>query len=79
MSFGKYEMVARYVQDTSKQAGRNRKTIQKVEKRFDGSCLKSYEGLLWVGRQFTIHHLELNYFCEFGIPLSTVDYIYYIL
>gem|GEM_PF-2887287 len=27
--------------------------------------------------QFIIHHLELNYFCEFGIPLSTVDYTYY--
>ena len=51
MSFGKYEMVARYVQetskdtskyieDTSKQAGRNRKTIQKVDKRFDGSSSK---------------------------------------
>ena len=51
MSFGKYEMVARYVQgtskvrprnieDTFKQAGRNRKTIQKVDKRFDGSSSK---------------------------------------
>ena len=51
MPFGKYEMVARYVQGTSrvhpryiqgtsKQAGRNRKTIQKVDKRFDGSSSK---------------------------------------